>query len=271
MSSSVSEEVSTTTGRLRRPSVSRIRFSTPKPSTLGSFRSRSTISGRPALPLAPLPTSRSMASAPSRATTMGRRKPALCNAKTASSSSSWLSSTSRTNPFRFPMLLRGTRFSRRSWNSEQKRRSLAGGALGPDAPAVAVHDPLHGGQTDARAFALAGRVPPLEGAEQLVGVGHVEPRAVVAHKKDRLGIALLRGDLQPRVGALGGELPGVADQVLQHRLHERRIRADLDARLDLRLHFAVRLGLAEAGQDPVRQRVPPYRPCLDRLAAHPRP
>ena len=56
-------------------------------------------------------------------------------------------------------------------------------ALGPDAPAVAVHDALHRREADAGARELGGRVQPLEGREQLVGVGHVEAGAVVAHEE----------------------------------------------------------------------------------------
>ena len=43
-----------------------------------------------------------------------------------------------------------------------------------------------GGQADAGAGEVLGRVQPLEGAEELVGVGHVEARAVVAHEVDAL-------------------------------------------------------------------------------------
>src|SRR5665647_528263 len=109
-------------------------------------------------------------------------------------------------------------------------------ALGPHVAAVAADDALHGGQTDTRAFELAGRVQPLEGAEELVGIGHVEAGAVVAHEEGALACvsgcaavvrpfaqsvgeaALARrdgSDLDARRVVLAGEPPGVAEEVVQ--------------------------------------------------------
>src|SRR3982751_3266751 len=62
---------------------------------------------------------------------------------------------------------------------EAEGRALAHRALCPDRPAVALDDPLHVGQADARAFEFLGLVQPLEHAEQLVDVLHLEAHAVI--------------------------------------------------------------------------------------------
>ncbi len=67
--------------------------------------------------------------------------------------------------------------------------------FGPDAPALPEHDALHGGQPDAGARELVGAVQPLEGAEQLVGVLHVEPHTVIAHEEHALPVLFLAAEL----------------------------------------------------------------------------
>src|SRR5438093_9370425 len=62
---------------------------------------------------------------------------------------------------------------------EAERRPFVRLRLGPDAAAVPVDDPLHDGQADAGALVVLGVVQPLEHAEELVGVAHVEADAVV--------------------------------------------------------------------------------------------
>src|SRR3954467_2291057 len=63
-------------------------------------------------------------------------------------------------------------------------------AFGPDLPTVARDDAADGGQADAGAGEFAGGVEALEGPEQLGGVGHVEPGAVVAHEVHRTPLAV---------------------------------------------------------------------------------
>src|ERR1043166_7441722 len=70
--------------------------------------------------------------------------------------------------------------------------------LGPDSSSVAMNDPLHGGQAHARAFELVRGVKPLKCAEQLIRVGHVETRAIVADKVHLLSIILLGPKLDGR-------------------------------------------------------------------------
>ena len=78
------------------------------------------------------------------------------------------------------------------------------GALGPDPAAVAADDALHDRQPDAGALEVAGGVQALERLEQLVGVAHVEPGAVVAHEESAVArpAARLRADLDGGVVAL---------------------------------------------------------------------
>src|SRR3712207_1299611 len=68
---------------------------------------------------------------------------------------------------------------------EIERRSLPHRAFGPHPAAMAVDNAAYGGQADAPSFELRRRMQALEGAKQLVGVGHVEPGAVVAYEVRR--------------------------------------------------------------------------------------
>src|SRR5204862_5699849 len=120
-------------------------------------------------------------SAPSRTwkTSLARRWEA--SASSAISASRGLSSTRR---MRFKELDNGSVLwpalrGRGPFQREIERSALVDSALGPDAAPVPRHDPPDGGQTDAGAFELLGPVQPLEDAEQLVGILHVEPGAVV--------------------------------------------------------------------------------------------
>jgi hypothetical protein len=63
------------------------------------------------------------------------------------------------------------------------------GRFGPDLAPVAMDDALYGRETDAGAFELGRAVEPLEGAEELAGVGHVEAGPVVAHEVRTLALA----------------------------------------------------------------------------------
>ena len=64
---------------------------------------------------------------------------------------------------------------------------------------------------------FAGRVQSLERLEQLVYIGGIETRPVVAHIAADLGLlVVVAGELDGGAVAPGGELPGVLEQVLQH-------------------------------------------------------
>src|SRR5438093_1586472 len=66
-----------------------------------------------------------------------------------------------------------------SLEGEVEGGALIGLGVGPDASAVALDDALHDGQADSGPLVLLGPVQPLEDAEQLVGVAHVEADPVV--------------------------------------------------------------------------------------------
>src|SRR6267378_7567432 len=76
-------------------------------------------------------------------------------------------------------LLRGDR------QREEEHRSLADFRFGPDASPMPVHDALNGRQPDAGAGVLACGMQALKRAEELVGIGHLEARSVVADEKCR--------------------------------------------------------------------------------------
>jgi len=75
---------------------------------------------------------------------------------------------------------------------------------------VALDRAMHGAEADASAGKLRRGVKPLERHEQLVRVRRVEPGAIVAN--DERAVADRERD--PRVVALRGELPRVAEEVL---------------------------------------------------------
>ena len=109
--------------------------------------------------------------------------------------------------------------------SEVERRALVGLGVGPDAAAVAVDDPLHDGEADAGALIVLGPVQPLEDAEQLVGVAHVEADAVVLDEIGRIALAVAVA-LPISIIALrlaARVLEGVGQQVDPDLLEQRRV------------------------------------------------
>ena len=71
-----------------------------------------------------------------------------------------------------------------SRQGEIEGRALANFTLGPDAPTVAVNNALYRGQADACSGEFFFPVQTLKGAEELIGVGHIEACAIVAHNED---------------------------------------------------------------------------------------
>src|SRR5437899_4888785 len=111
----------------------------------------------------------------------------------------------------------------RALEDEVEGCPLSDSALGPGPAAMAVDDAAHGGQADAHARKLALAVQALEGAEQLVGIDHVEAHPVVPDEHPRVSIHHLDADLDPRRGLLGRELERVADEVGQEDARQARI------------------------------------------------
>src|SRR3970282_1860524 len=108
----------------------------------------------------------------------------LRSARSASSASVGLSSTRRMSTFSNLSILASFR------QRKMESRARVHRALGPDPPAVPGEDARHDGQTHAGALELVRAVQPLEHAEQLVVVAHVEPGAVVLHAIDALSAVL---------------------------------------------------------------------------------
>src|SRR5437763_13091029 len=97
------------------------------------------------------------------------------------SSTSWaLSSASRIR-LTSAIIVRASSSRKR----ERERRAGVDAPFRPDPSALAVDDAPHVGEADPVAFEIVRAVKPLEHAEQLVRVRHVEPDAVVAHEHDR--------------------------------------------------------------------------------------
>src|SRR5881296_3504152 len=95
--------------------------------------------------------------------------------------------------------------SRGRGDGEEERRPFVGLAFGPDAPAVALHDPLRQRQADSASLELVGAMQALEHAEQLFDEAHVEAHAVVADVAGDLPVPRLRADLHPPVGPAPAE------------------------------------------------------------------
>src|SRR4051812_21485919 len=113
--------------------------------------------------------------------------PARCSATRASSSSLLSSSTSSTTGLSAMLASRVER--------EREGRAAVGHAHRGHLAAVPVDDALDGGQPDTGAGELADAVQPLEWAEQLLYVAHVEAGAVVAYEVHGLAVPTLHADL----------------------------------------------------------------------------
>src|SRR5687768_6901618 len=203
------EDVNITTGRSFVRSSARIRLSTSRPSIFGSLRSSRVTLGslamsRPAND--PVPKRKSRASTPSRATTTSFWMLFFFSARSVNSSSSGLSSTSK-----ITLSLISPPFS--SLKREIKCRALIDFPFGPDFAAVAVHDALDRRQPNPRAVEFGHGVQALKGAEQLAGIGHVEPGAIVAHEVDRPAVVLADAEFDLGRRVFSGKLPGVAQQI----------------------------------------------------------
>src|SRR5436189_1475447 len=88
---------------------------------------------------------------------------------------------------------------------EGKCRALVDGRLGPHPPTVAVDDPLHNRQTNARTVVLVGAVQALEHPEKFANVLHIKAYAVVLDKIDALAIDLAAADFDHRHLPLAGK------------------------------------------------------------------
>jgi len=98
---------------------------------------------------------------------------------------------------------------------EKEGRTLVWSVFGPHPPAVASDDPVHRSQTDAVSLDIrSGEL--LEGQKQLVRKSHVEARPVVPNPVDGFPVNSRHAEFYDRICLLASELPGVADQVIEH-------------------------------------------------------
>src|ERR1700691_3713382 len=103
---------------------------------------------------------------------------------------------------------------------EVKSCTLVHFGFSPCATAVFLHDALHRGQSDARAFKVLGTMQALEYAEEFVGIFHVEARPVVANEDRRLAVFLSLSDLDDRRSSIARVLEGIRNQVLEDLPYE---------------------------------------------------
>src|SRR5690606_10774914 len=115
---------------------------------------------------------------------------------------------------------------------EPEHRAAVDLALGADGAAVALHDALDRGKADTVPAEALLVMQALERAEQLADVLLVEAGTVVA---DVEGAVLLLPELDPRRLAPVGELPGVAEQVLQQVAQQGGVALRLHAGLDVQV------------------------------------
>src|SRR5690606_26808686 len=107
-------------------------------------------------------------------------------------------------------------------------------------------DPFHGGKADAMAGKFVGAVQPLERAEQLARVAGLETRTVVADKERhqrRVRPGSITTEFDPRRIRVAGELPGIADEVLQQVADQRGITRRAKSGFDVDLDPSLRLGM----------------------------
>ena len=86
----------------------------------------------------------------------------------------------------------------------------------PDFAAVSLHDALNQRQADAGAFKFLRGMQAGKNAEQLAGVIHVKPDAVVAHIPNAWVLIGLAADFDDGLRALAGEFDRVVEQVKKH-------------------------------------------------------
>src|SRR5438132_235704 len=87
---------------------------------------------------------------------------------------------------------------------------------------------------------------PLEWTKKLVSIGHIEARTIVADKKYRLPVKLGPVELDASSGVLGGELPGVDQQVLQCDLEQVRIAPSAESVGNVECHRTLGISALQA-------------------------
>src|ERR1700694_1113760 len=119
-----------------------------------------------------------------------------------------------------------------------ERRALPNFALCPGPSSMPLNDPPHAGQAHACAGEFA-RVEASEWLEQRVLVGRIEADAVVTYVAlENAGTGWFRDEVDAAVLVWSGELPGVAQQVLEDGRDELAVGLGDDSVLDLEVDAA---------------------------------
>src|SRR6266446_1148948 len=152
------------------------------------------------------------------------------NARTVSSTSSALSSTSRISTscdmnylipdqtFWFIVRVVLGRSKR-----EEERRSFVELRFRPNPPTVFANDALYNCQSHPRSFEIARLVQPLKNSKKLAYVLHLEARSVVPHEDDAKIVLRHLSHLNYRAFPLSRILHCVRQQIDEHLFHQSRI------------------------------------------------
>lgn len=88
-------------------------------------------------------------------------------------------------------------------------------------------NPPHISQPNPGAFKFINPVQTLKDAKELVGISHVKTDAVIADKKDPLGLlARLTTDFDFRLRTASGKFQGIREEVDQHLAQHRPVAGD---------------------------------------------
>src|SRR5688572_16311265 len=94
------------------------------------------------------------------------------------------------------------------------------------------NDSMHRGQANAGSGIFGRSVQPLEWTKQLVGVFHVEARAVVSHKEHVFAVENPAAEFNLGYWLLAREFEGVAQKILQHQTEQTVIARGSNVRFD---------------------------------------
>src|SRR5882762_7553162 len=161
-------------------------------------------------------------------------------------------------------------FLRGGLEREEEDGPLADFRFGPDASAVPVYDALHGREPDAGSGVFVRGMQALKRAEELVGIGHLETRTVVADKIGRASAILQGTDFDAGLGRLRGELPRVSYKVIEGGPQQMRIAFGAHPVPDRDFHRAAGLALLQLAHHLSRDLGKVHRPALERPAGYAR-
>ena len=89
-------------------------------------------------------------------------------------------------------------------------------ALGPNAPAVAMNDPLDNGQADAGAFKLVFTVQALKDAKKFINVLRIEAGSVIAHGVDIFLTLPATANFDEGPFLIGRKFDGVGQEIMPY-------------------------------------------------------